>query len=124
MQYNGVLTIKPKHYKTTRSTDLGKMDPYLKIYLGDKILKTKVYDGAGQECEFDDQFDEMITDLNDFRVVVKDKDLMSSDYVCNGNVPLQDVVQNGSATEKVKLYYEGEHCGDVTFFLKFDLTME
>ena len=105
--------------KTSRNTDMGKMDPYLKITLGNETVKTKVY--SGQEVTFEDEeFTFKFTEpIADFKVVVMDDDTFSDDYVAQTVVPLMDTVQSGEATEKCDLSYQGESVGEIVFEMRF-----
>ena len=121
MIYSGVLTIKPISMTTTRSTDFGKSDPYLKMKVGEKELRTKVYEDGGNDITFEEEFDEFVENIYNFMVTVKDKDVFGSDFIASAMVPLQDALNYGSAREEVILYYEGEDVGRIVFDLKMQI---
>ena len=119
MDIFGTLTIKPICLNTTRDTDAGKMDPYLKLKLGEEELKTKVY--SGQQIDFDDEpFRVAIPPMASFTCVVMDDDFFCDDYVAQTVVPLQDAISYGHTKETCILTYEGENVGEVVFQLMFE----
>jgi len=56
MYGNWKITLRPREAHVTRNTDIGKMDPYLNISVGNYKFKTKTHWYGGKHPKWNDSF--------------------------------------------------------------------
>lgn len=91
----------------------GKMDPYFRILYGNKKFKTKTHDKGGKNPEWNQTLDIPIIKLEDsVTVSCFDEDLTKDDLICEGNLPLNDLITNGKE-RWIKLDFKNKLAGEV-----------
>lgn len=122
MKYRGSLTINPRNAFLTRDTEIGKMDPYLIINVGNKKFKSKVQNNEDHKPTWDETFVTEIENLNDFHISIYDDDFGKDDFICETRIPLANVIAKGQISEKFTLYYKGAPSGHINIDMLFKMS--
>ena len=122
MAHKGNLTVKPVCAKLTYSTEtFGKMDPYCVITCGSQKQKTRTCNNADKNPSWTDQFNFQIVGQQMIHVALYDKDTFTKDdFICEGNIPLMDVVSSGKVSQWFPLTRKGKNVGDIRVDMDYD----
>ena len=119
----GKLIIKPVRARLTRDTEfLGKMDPYVKIEVGDRKFKSKTHTDAGKHPAWYDVFEMQRTVETTLIAYVYDSDIGKDDLVGSASMDLNAYVINNPShhfADSVPLKYKGKSAGEIFFDITF-----
>ena len=97
------------------------MDPYCVVTVGTTKHKTRTANNADKNPNWTDTLSFMLCGEQMFHVALYDKDTFTKDdFICEGNVPLMDVVMSGKMTNWFPLNRKGKHVGDIRIDMHFD----
>ena len=122
MAHKGNLTVKPICAKLTYSTEtFGKMDPYCVVTLGTQKHKTRTCNNADKNPNWNDTLSFQLCGEQMIHVALYDKDTFTKDdFICEGNIPLMDVIMSGTSNQWFPLNRKGKNVGDIKVELLFD----
>jgi len=112
---SGTLDIKPKEAKLTRSTELFlKMNPYVKVVLGDKKSKGEICKSGGKSPKWHDT----ISIHRSFEPVcfieVKDKDKLTADDIVGvGQIDLRTLEAGNNKAKWYPLFHKQKSAGEI-----------
>ena len=120
--YKGQLIVKPTRAQLKRDTDtLGKMDPYVLIFVGDKKERTKTHKNAGKNPAWFDEFEFYKKNEETLFFEVHDDDTGKDDLIGSGSISLDPICVEKPVkfSNSAKIFYKGKYAGDVYFELDF-----
>eukprot|EP00826_Nyctotherus_ovalis_P011546 TRINITY_DN12_c0_g1_i13.p2 TRINITY_DN12_c0_g1~~TRINITY_DN12_c0_g1_i13.p2 ORF type:complete len:152 (+),score=20.81 TRINITY_DN12_c0_g1_i13:2-457(+) len=125
MQYffTGKLVVRPTHAKLTRDTEFfGKMDPYVKVQLGERIFRTRIHQEAGKTPSWTDAFQFARKNEVVLHVQVCDEDLITDDLVGTGKLSIAEYCTPEEERKKVTvpIYYKGKPAGELFMEIEFE----
>jgi len=114
---SGTLMFKPIEAQLTRDTDMfTKMDPYVKIILGDQEIKGKVCHMGGKNPTWSDHITVQRRGESICYAEVMDKDLISADDLIGvAQIDLDDVEARNVTARWYPLYFEQRQAGEILF---------
>lgn len=106
----GTLTVKPMCAKLTFDTDwFTRMDPYVRIRVGDQTYKTGTAWNAGKNPSWSDVFTFKIGSETCLTFEILDSDTLKDDHVGSGTVELSQVFTRGTTQEWVNVNSNSSH---------------
>ena len=113
----GTLLFKPIEAQLTRDTDtFTKMDPYVKILVGDQEVKGKTCHMGGKHPTWSDHITIIRNHESTCYVEVMDKDFLSADDLIGvAEIDLTDVETRNVTGRWYSLYYEQRQVGEILF---------
>ncbi|KAI9299011.1 hypothetical protein K502DRAFT_285515, partial [Neoconidiobolus thromboides FSU 785] len=98
----------------------GSNDPYAIIKCGNNKFKTEVKKKAGKECQWNQTFRLGVTDFfKELTLEVYDQDAMADDLIGKTTIPLQGILQSGSADAWYTIGKGSKSHGEIHLFMKF-----
>jgi len=122
--FQGILRIKPLSAKLTHETgSFGRMDPYVKIKIGDKFQKTLADRGGHLEPSWDDELVfELDGSTNEVQIQVKNETIIFDDYIGIAIVNLSDWPhgETSSSIQNIPLTFKGRSAGNLLLEVSFE----
>ncbi len=120
--FPGTLHIRPISAKLLHNTEhFGKMDPYVKIKIGNLMEKTHAAKKQHLEPAWDEELVFKITDETLIDIEVKNKELIHDDLIGTANISLNTWLNssNFSFSEWVPLFYKEKDAGSLLLEMRF-----
>ena len=114
---SGKLTLTVIEAKLTRDTEaFGKMDPFVKVTIGAKTVKTKVKEDAGKEPVWNETFEFTVDHKeDDIFLEIHEEDAFSDDFIGDATFRIsalcQDDPESSGIQEWFEIKYEGKSAG-------------
>ena len=119
----GMIVVKPISAKLTRNTEkFGKMDPYVKLRLGEKVERGPVAKKQHLNPKWDHQFVMRYNNEQTLLIEVWNKEKITrDDLVGTGKVSIPDWLSTGVYTlsEWIPLVYKNKEAGNIMVELEF-----
>jgi len=109
------MLVKPTCGDFKRDTDVfSKMDPYCVVDINGQKHQTKVHNNGGKKPVWNDQLVFKVNGLERVaKLMIYDKDVCSSDFVCEATLSLNGIFQNKHFSGWVPCTYKGKPSGQI-----------
>lgn len=122
--FPGILKIKPISARITHNTEklFGKMDPYVKITIGDKVQQTSAAKGQHMEPFWMDEFLFEIDKLVEISIEVKNQAILLDNIIGTATLNLSDWLDQGhlSIKKDTPLFYKDKDAGSLLLQMTFE----
>ena len=117
---HGTLEVLVVEAKNLKSSLLDKTDPYVKLTVGGKTLKTTTKNNAGTHAEWSEKFEFDVYDgVNELYMEVWDADTGKDDLRGSKTIDLQHAFDKGTHDATFTLTHKDKHAGDVRLVIYF-----
>lgn len=112
---SGTLFIKLQSATLTRNTEwLGKMDPYVKVSIGNQSERTKTHLNGGKKPRWEQTLKFKIVGSTDEEIKIQvfdEESVKSDDLVGETSFFMDDIKRRGKFQEATKIAYNGKEAG-------------
>jgi len=117
---SGTLVFKPLEAKLTHDTEfLGRMDPYVKVLIGDKKAHGKVCKDGGKHPKWNDAFSVQRAFEPVCYLEVRDEDTFKDDTIGVGEIDLNQILPGQVSARWYPLYYKQKPAGEILIEIIF-----